>query len=117
MHVCFFDARARTPLPSLSSCQTAAPANQVGASRSGAELGAKIHGVKPASCSRHASSHVNAMQKITLDLGANDYGVETCKLSVNCYDAELRVYFLKDTARGVFVKLFQKNDQKAKNLG
>ena len=48
------------------------------------------------------------MQKITLDLGANDYGVETCKLSVNCYDAELRVYFLKDTARGVFVKIFEK---------
>ena len=56
------------------------------------------------------------MQKITLDLGANDYGAETCKFSTNCYGAELKVYFLKDTTRSVFVKIFQKKDKKQKIL-
>jgi len=33
------------------------------------------------------------MQKISLNLGANDYSVETYKLSTNCYGAELGAYF------------------------
>ena len=68
-----------------------APTSQVGARRSGAELSANTHGVEPVPRPRHASSHVNATQKITLDLSANDYGVETYNLGVNCYDAKLKV--------------------------
>ena len=48
----------------------------------------------------HASSHVNDTQKMTLDLGANAIGVETCKLDTNCHDTEVRVYFLKEYCQG-----------------
>jgi hypothetical protein len=62
--------------------KTAAPTNQVGANRSGAELGAKIYGAEPASRLSHASSHINATHKIILYLGANDSGTEMCNLDV-----------------------------------
>ena len=79
------------------------PVRQVGARESGAEVdarkygaelgtriyGAKIHGAELMPCSRHASSHVNDTQKMTLDLGAEEIGAETCKLGVNYYGAEL----------------------------
>ena len=38
---------------------------------------------------RYANNHVNDTQKMTLDLGAKAIGVETCKLNVNCYAAEV----------------------------
>ena len=49
---------------------------------------------------RHASSHVNDTEKITLDLGAKAIGAETCKLGVNCHGVEVRVYFLKGYCQG-----------------
>jgi hypothetical protein len=47
---------------------------------------------------RHAGSHVNDTQKVTLDLGANDHGAEMCNLGANCYG--LRVYILKGYLQG-----------------
>ena len=52
---------------------------------------ANIHGVEPAPRPRHARSHVNTMQKIILDLSANDYGTEMCNLGANCYGAKFRI--------------------------
>ena len=65
----------------------------------------------------HASSHVNDTQKMTLDLGIRAIGAETCKLGANCHGAEVRIYFLKDTARGVFMKIFKKGAEKQKKYG
>ena len=95
----------------------AAPASQVGARRSGIELSANIHGAEPVPRPRHASSHVNATQKITLDLSANDYGVEACNLGVNCYGAELRFQKMKrNLQRSKCEYLLKKGLKKIRNL-
>ena len=65
----------------------------------GTELGAKIHTAELMPHPHHASSHVNDMQKMTLDLGAKSIGAETCKLGANCHGTEVRVYFLKGYRR------------------
>jgi hypothetical protein len=72
----------------------------------GAELGAKIHGTELMPCSRHASSHVNDTQKMTVDLGVKAIGAETCKLGANYHGARLGSIFVKNIAKGVFVKIF-----------
>ena len=73
---------------------------ELGAKIYGAELGAKIHSAELMPRPRHASSNVNDMQKMTLDLGANCFDVETCNLGANCHGAEARVYFLKEYYQG-----------------
>jgi len=55
------------------------------------------------------------MQKITLALDANNYSAETCKLSTNCYGAELRVYFFKGYHQERICENISKKGQKAKN--
>ena len=64
---------------------------EVDARKYGVELGAKIHGAELMLRPRHASSHVNDTQRMTLDLGAKAIGAETCKLGTNCHDAEVWV--------------------------
>jgi len=65
---------------------------------------------------RHASSHVNDTQKMTLDLGAKAIGTETCKLGANCHGAEVRVYFLKGYCQGrICENLSKKRAEKQKN--
>ena len=104
---------------------------QVGARESGAEVdarkygaelgariyGAKIHGVELMPCPRHASSHVNDTQKMTLDLGAKAISAETCKLGANCHSAEVRVYFLKGYCQGCICKNLSKKGLKNKKFG
>ena len=44
---------------------------------------------------RHASSHVNDMQKMTLNLGVNYFSAETCKLDAKTIGAEVQGHFLR----------------------
>ena len=76
---------------------------EVDAKKYGAELGAKIQGAELMPRPRHASSHVNDTQKMTLDLGAKAIGAETCKLGANCHGAELGVYFFKRIPPGAYL--------------
>jgi hypothetical protein len=62
---------------------------------------------------RHADSHVNDMQKMVLDLGANDHGAETCNLGANCNGVEIRVYFLKGYYQG---RICENLSKRAKNI-
>jgi len=62
---------------------------------------------------RHASSHVNDTEKITLDLGAKAIGAETCKLGANYHGTEVRVHFLKGYRRGRICENLSKKGQKA----
>ena len=79
------------------------------------QLGAKIHGAELMPRPRHASSHVNDTQKMTLDLGAKAIGAETCKLDANCHGAEVRVYFLKGYCQGrICENLSKKRAEKQK---
>ena len=58
---------------------------------------------------RHASSHVNDTQKMTLNLGAKAIDGETYKLGANCYGAEVKVYFLKEYCKGcIYENLLKK---------
>ena len=68
---------------------------RLGAKIHGAELGAKIYGAELMPRPRHASSHVNDTQKMTLDLSAKAISTEMYKLGANCHGVEVRIYFLK----------------------
>jgi hypothetical protein len=73
------------------------------------ELGAKIHCTELMPHSHYVSSHVNDMQKMTLDLGA-----KACKLAPIITTPRSGSIFLKDTARGVFIKNLSKKELKSK---
>jgi hypothetical protein len=80
----------------------------------GAELGAKIHGTELMPRPRHASSHVNDTQKMTLDLGAKAIGAATCKLGVNYHGAKVRVYFFERIPLGRICENLSKKGLKSK---
>jgi hypothetical protein len=63
--------------------------------------------------SRHAGSHVNDMQKMTLDLRTK----ATCKLSDNYHGAEVRVYFLKGYRQGCICENLSEKGLKSKKFG